>query len=176
LLETERLLLRKPRIEDAAEFARIYADEEAMRFIGGVVAPEDVPAIVQRWLDRWEANGFGHFVIARRQDDCIVGRVGVLVWDTRTWDTSTLPEAGEHGQIELGWSLAREHWGHGYAPEGARAVRSWVRSECGVSRLISIINPLNVASQRVAEKLGATPGETIRLFDASDAVVWVHPE
>lgn len=176
MIETERLLLRMPRLEDAPDFARAYSDPETMRFIGGVVPSEDVPALVQKWLDRWAANGFGHFVVVRREDGVILGRVGLLVWDTRTWSQSTQPEAGEHGRTELGWSLSREHWGHGYAPEAAFAARAWLRTEWGAGRLISVINPLNVASQRVAEKLGATPGETVQLFDASDAVVWTHPE
>jgi RimJ/RimL family protein N-acetyltransferase len=76
---------------------------------------------------------------------------------------------------EIGWALVRAHWGRGYATEAARAVRDWARAERGYDRLISLIDPANVASQRVAERLGARPTETVQLFDSGDAVVWVHP-
>jgi RimJ/RimL family protein N-acetyltransferase len=88
---------------------------------------------------------------------------------------STFAEAGNHAQPELGWALVRACWGNGYATEAARAVREWSRRERGIGRLISLIAPGNVRSQRVAERLGAQPGETVELFDSGPAVVWVHP-
>src|SRR5436190_13510283 len=128
-LETERLLLRKPRLEDAEAAYEYLSDPAVMRFIGGETVPrEDCEAVVQKWLDRWEANGFGHFVLERREDGRFLGRVGMIVWDTRTWTHTTAAEAGEHGQPELGWTLARAHWGCGYATEGARAGRGWARA------------------------------------------------
>jgi RimJ/RimL family protein N-acetyltransferase len=114
-------------------------------------------------------------VLERRDDGRFVGRTGILVWDTRTWSHTSLAEAGEHAQPELGWALVRAHWGNGYATEAARAVRDWVRRERGVGRLVSLIAPHNAASQRVAERLGATPAETVELRDSGPAVVWVHP-
>ena len=62
--------------------------------------------------------------------------------ETRT--AGTVAEAGEHAQPELGWTLSREHWGHGYATEGAYAVREWARDELGMGHLISLIHPDNV--------------------------------
>jgi len=88
---------------------------------------------------------------------------------------TTRARAGENAQPELGWTLARRHWGNGYASEASLAVRDWARSERGIGRLISLINPVNTASQRVAERLGAHPEETVSLFDSGEAVVWVHP-
>jgi RimJ/RimL family protein N-acetyltransferase len=72
---------------------------------------------------------------------------------------------------ELTWALAHEHWGKGYATEAAVAVRDWLSSK----DLISLIAPRNLPSQRVAERLGATPGETIELPDGGPHVVWTHP-
>lgn len=54
-------------------------------------------------------------------------------------------------------------------------MRDWARRERGLDHLVSLIAPQNVASQRVAERMGATPTETVELFDTHDAVVWVHP-
>jgi RimJ/RimL family protein N-acetyltransferase len=175
-LETERLVLRLPRLDDAPAAAEYLADPQVMRFLGGeTVPPEEAPAVLQKWLDRWDANGVGHFVIERREDGAFLGRSGILVWDTRTWTHSSFAEAGEHAQPELGWTLVRRHWGHGYATEASRAVRDWARRERGIGRLISLVNPANAASQRVAERLGARPEETVSLFDSGEAVVWVHP-
>jgi RimJ/RimL family protein N-acetyltransferase len=174
-LETERLILRMPRIEDATAAAELLGDAEVMRFLGGETVPtEAVPEVVQKWLDRWALNDVGPFMIERRDDGVWVGRAGILVWDTRTWTQSSFAEAGEHVQPEIGWALARAHWGNGYATEAAAAVRDWGRREHGFDRLISLIAPANVASQRVAERLGAKPAETVKLFDSGEAVVWVH--
>jgi RimJ/RimL family protein N-acetyltransferase len=68
-IETERLVLRLPRLEDAEAAAEQLADPEVMRYLGGRTVPrEDVPAVIERWFGRWEANGFGHFAVERRED------------------------------------------------------------------------------------------------------------
>ena len=175
-LATERLRLRPPAPEDASAAAELVGDPEVMRFLGGeVVPPEHVPEVVAAWIRRWQQNGMGPFVIERRADGRFLGRAGILVWDTRTWKHTTLAEAGRFAQPELGWALVRAAWGNGYATEAAAAVRDWSRGVRGPGRLVSLIAAANSASQRVAERLGATPAETVRLFDSGDAVIWIHP-
>jgi RimJ/RimL family protein N-acetyltransferase len=73
---------------------------------------------------------------------------------------------------ELGWTLLPEQRGRGYATEAAAAVRAWYDG----NRLISLIAADNLPSQRVAERLGAVPGESVTLSDSSRAVVWLHPD
>jgi RimJ/RimL family protein N-acetyltransferase len=176
-LETERLVLRLPRLEDAPAAAEYLGDPEAMRFLGGeTVPPEEAPAVVAKWMQRWELDDVGPFVLERREDGRFVGRSGILVWDRRKWTQSTFAEAGEHAQPELGWTLVRRYWGNGYATEAARAARDWARAERGLTRLISLVNPANVASQRVAERLGAQRTDRVTLFDSGPADVWLHPE
>src|SRR6266536_5625096 len=110
-IETARLVLRMPRPDDADAFAEYLADPEVMRFLGGETVPrEDVPAVVEKWLGRWKANGCGPFAITRREDGRVIGRAGIIVWDTRDWRNSTWLDAGDHAQPELGWALGREHW------------------------------------------------------------------
>jgi RimJ/RimL family protein N-acetyltransferase len=176
-IETQRLLLRVPRLEDAEAAAEQLGDPEVMRYLGGQTVPrEDVPAVIERWLARWEANGFGHFAVERREEGRFLGRVGLIVWDTREWRHVTLAAAGAHAQPELGWAFARAHWGHGYATEAALAVREWARRERGLGRLISLIHEENDRSQRLARRLGCRPNGGVVLFDSGPAVVWVHPE
>jgi RimJ/RimL family protein N-acetyltransferase len=174
LLETERLRLRRPRPEDAEHAADYLRDPETMEFIGGYDPDFDASAVVARWLERWEVDGFGAFMVERRSDGAWVGRTGLLVWDERVWQPSTLAASQSAARIELGWTFVRRHWGNGYATEAAHAARDWARREHGISGVISLIHPDNVRSARVAEKLGAVPGETIDLGDY-DAVAWVHP-
>jgi RimJ/RimL family protein N-acetyltransferase len=99
----------------------------------------------------------------------------LLVWDSSVWRPSTLPEAGETAEIELGWTLLHDYWGHGYATEAAEAVREAAWADLELERLISIIHPDNARSIRVAERLGATPAETIETGGIGPVVVWVHP-
>jgi RimJ/RimL family protein N-acetyltransferase len=168
-------VLRLPRLDDASDAAEYLADPEVMRFLGGETVPrEEVPAIIQKWLDRWEVNGLGHFAVERREDSRFLGRVGINIWETREWRHATLEDAAQHTQPELGWTLARPYWGNGYASEAAAALRDWARTERGIERLISLIHPDNLRSARVAKRLGATPTETVQLFGSSAAVVWVH--
>lgn len=173
-LQTERLTLRKPTLDDIEIAGELIGDERVMQFLGGSAVPREAwQEVVEKWIQRWEDNDLGAFVVER--DGRFVGRCGILVWDPRTWTTTTRANAGEFAQPELGWALTYDAWGNGYATEAAGAVRDWARAERGVTRLISVIAPANVASQRVAERLGATPGETVQLFDTGDAVVWEHP-
>jgi RimJ/RimL family protein N-acetyltransferase len=177
VIETPRLLLRKPTYEDGPAALDLIGDPVAMEFLGGVHprAAADPGFVIRRWLERWEANGCGPFSIVRRMDGRWLGRTGILVWDARTWTHTTFAEGGEHAQPELGWALAREHWGQGYATEAATAVREWAYYERGVGRLISLIAPANVRSERLAERLGCTRGDTVELWDTGPAVVWEHP-
>jgi RimJ/RimL family protein N-acetyltransferase len=168
--------MRQPRLEDVDDVLAIISDPEAMRFIGGLGRGDRAEAeeAVQRWLSRWDANGFGQFSVVRREDGRWVGRTGLLVWDRAVWRASTLAEAAEP-EIELGWTFAREHWGRGYATEAAGEARRWAREELGIERLVSLIDPDNVRSIRVAEKLGAKPAEQVDLDGGHPAVVWLHP-
>jgi RimJ/RimL family protein N-acetyltransferase len=141
---------RKPRLEDADPLG----------------AP--VESLV-RWLTEWEANRLGYFTVLR--DGEVVGRVGFHVFDTRTWTLTTFADAGKHAVVELGWALIPAHRGLGYATEAARAAREW---RAPLERLISLIEPTNVASARVAERLGAVPGRSVQQ-PAAVSVVWEHP-
>ncbi|MFZ0341853.1 MAG: GNAT family N-acetyltransferase [Gaiellaceae bacterium] len=149
MIETERLLLRKPRLEDAPGLLEAFADPEAMRFIGDGSTTDLAGAeqAVRRWLERWSAWGIGMFVIEREEDGRVLGRAGFLRWDPETWEIGG-------SETELGWGLAREHWGHGYATEAALALRDWAFVEHGFTRLVSLIHPDNLPSIRVAEKVG----------------------
>jgi RimJ/RimL family protein N-acetyltransferase len=175
-LETERLILRPPRPDDAEALLPLVGDGATMRPIGSEPGGIEVAVEhLERWLRRWEVNDLGPFLVVHREEGSVVGRVGPLVWSSATWETASLEDAGEDAEIELGWAIRSTYWGRGFAPEAARAVRQWVYDEREVERLVSLIGPANTRSARVAEKLGAKPTETVELFDGSFATIWVHP-
>ena len=172
-VETKRLILRRPKKSDAKALLEAYADPEVMRYIG-VGETRDLEG-TREWIDkalrRWKADGFGHHVIERKEDGRVLGRAGFLVWNPDTWETGTRAELGEQSVVELGWMLAQEHWGSGYAVEAAAALRDHGFRELGFERLISLILRGNERSERVAEKIGSryvrdvSRGEwTARLF------------
>lgn len=149
MIETERLILRKPRVGDAADLAVAYADPEVVRFIGdgSTATLEEVRRGIEQWLERWESWGLSLCSLERKEDGRVVGRVGFLLWDPETWEVGGT-------EVELGWLLAREHWGQGYATEAALALRDWAFDARGLTRLISLINHENLPSIRVAERIG----------------------
>jgi RimJ/RimL family protein N-acetyltransferase len=155
VIETERLLLRKPRRSDARALLEAYGDPEVMRHIGSGETFD--LARTRAWVDtslrRWRADGFGHFVVEHRGG--VLGRVGFLVWDPDAWRPGTRAELGDGCAVELGWLLAREHWGNGYAVEAATACRDHAFRELGLTRLISLIAHGNDRSTRVAERIGS---------------------
>ena len=173
LLETERLVLRLPRPEDAEAWSTATADAEVMQYIGGNGGAAEQS--IDRFLERWSANGFGQYAVERREDGAFLGRLGLLVWDTRGWRRSTLPEAGDAAEIDLGWALLSRYWGQGYATEGAQAVRDAAWTDLGLERLTSIIHPDNVRSIRVAERLGAQLEREVETVEWDRLQVWVHP-
>lgn len=143
-LRTERLVLRSLAVSDLDEYVALLEDAEVLRFIGdGAPATrEEVMAWHERTLRRNATEGWDMRTV-RQHDGTFVGRCGIAVHD--------LDHGVEH---EVGYIIAREHWGKGYATEAASVVRDHAFGTLGLHRLVALIAPGNEASVRVAEKLG----------------------
>lgn len=145
-LRTERLLMRAPRYEDYERFVEMLADPA----VGAGLGKPDGLTPHDAWLDlsvltaHWALRGFGHWVLEELDGGAVVGRAGL--YHPPDWPG-----------LEVGWTVAREHWGKGYAPEAGRAACEWAHGELGVDHILSLIHPENARSMRVAEKLGMTP-------------------
>ena len=153
-IETERLLLRRWREEDLEPYARLCVDPEVMRFIGdgSTLNRKQSGEQVSRFVRHWEERGFGLWALEGKESGTFVGFAGLSYQED--W-----PE-GEH-RTEVGWRLDRAFWGRGLASEAAKASVTYGLETLGLERIISIIQPGNTASRRVAEKAGLTPrGET----------------
>ena len=164
MIETERLFLRKPTEADVEDPPPFLSDPRVMDFLGGVGDPPG--AVVQLWVDGWNTFSAGKLIVETAAGERI-GRVGFNFYDPESWTRSSAPDA----QPELTWALAYDHWGKGYATEAALAAREWLQAP----HVISLIVEDNVASQRVAQRLGATPGEAVELPGYGPHVVWEHP-
>ena len=144
-LQTARLVMRGWRDEDYAPWAEILSDPAVGAGLGkpAGLTPHEA------WLDMvtmagsWALKGFGHWVLEELETGSFVGRAGLYY--PPDWPG-----------LEVGWTVGREHWGKGYAPEAGRAACEWAQRELGAKRIISLIHPANAQSIRVAEKLGET--------------------
>jgi ribosomal-protein-alanine N-acetyltransferase len=154
-LETDRLVLRPPVPEDADALAPMYADREVMRYLGSgrTLTPEQTERSVQRMIESWEADGFGLFTTVRKEDETIIGRVGLILWNPETWEPTRAASEGPK-ELEVGYTIGRPFWGRGYATEAAAASRDFALERLGARRLIAMIIHGNDASERVALKLG----------------------
>jgi RimJ/RimL family protein N-acetyltransferase len=154
-LETERLVLRRLSPDDLDDLAPYFADPEVMRYMGGKAdTREETEARIARFMHIFDLDGIGQFAVERKEDSRVLGRCGILIWETDPWTPLAKAEATKPTETEIGYALGRPHWGRGYATEAATAVRDYALTELGEERLIALIMHGNVASQRVAEKLG----------------------
>ena len=144
ILETERLVLRPFRDADVDAYAALCADPQVMKFLnatGSTISRADAWRQMSMYLGHWELRGFGTWAVEERATGRFAGRVGLHYPDG--W-----PDR------ELGWTLAREFWGKGYAGEAARAAITHAFGTLGWSHLVSLIHPDNHPSARLAERLG----------------------
>jgi RimJ/RimL family protein N-acetyltransferase len=154
---TDRLALRRWRAEDRAAFAAINADPEVMRFIGtgAVLGRQLSDDLVTRLEREWETRGFGLWALSAREDpeQRLLGFCGLTV---PMFLPSVLPA------VEVGWRLAREAWGRGYATEAAGSALAFGFQEHGIEEILAIVDPGNERSLRVCAKLGmrARPDRT----------------
>ena len=149
-LETPRLLLRPPRLEDFDAWADFMADEVATRYIGGVQPRATAWRGFMCMCGAWAMTGVAMFSVIEKATGRWVGRLGP--WNPEGW-----PEP------EVGWGIAREHWGKGYASEGAAAARDYAFDVLGWKRVIHCIDPDNQASAGVARKLGSVLLRPVRM-------------
>ncbi|MBE0477178.1 MAG: GNAT family N-acetyltransferase [Coriobacteriia bacterium] len=134
-VRTERLLLRQWRDEDGEPLARLLADPELMRYIRGrPLSDREADAVFARRREQWERYGFGFWAVEPLRTGRLAGWVGLQHPD---W------MAGMAEEVEIGWMLARAHWGKGLATEGAVPSVRVAFETLGLERLLGFHHPDN---------------------------------
>lgn len=140
-LNTARLILRAPIVDDFPIYARFLASPRS-KGMGGPYGLREAWGIFCHDVAGWTLFGHGALMVDLRGTGDCVGQVGV-----------------NHGPLfpekELGWFVFEGHEGRGYATEAAEALRDWAGRALGLDRLVSYIDPKNIRSIAVAERLGA---------------------
>lgn len=131
-------------MDDATALAPLFADAEVMRFGDGPQSPEWVQAWLRRVLQSYARRGYGPWAVVEKGSGELIGYCGLF----------DFPDVNGRPEIEIGYRLARAYWGRGYATEAVSAARDYAFGVLGLTRLIALIDPGNVASIRVAEKAG----------------------
>lgn len=143
-LVTERLILRLWREDDRAPFAAMNADPEVMRYFPSPLTRAESDALYDRFEREWR-DGTSFHAVEEKASGRFVGFVGVAALPT------ALPIAPA---TQVGWRLARDIWGRGYAPEAARAAMDGAFTAPGLAEIVSYTVPANLPSRRVMQKLG----------------------
>lgn len=145
MIETARLILRQWRDADAAPFAALNADPEVMAHFETPLSRATSDTQLGWYRGAIAAHGWGLWAVERRDDGMFLGFTGL-------WTVNFA--APIEGDIEIGWRLARQAWGKGYATEAARAAVAFGWANTTAPRLVAMTVPANTRSIRVMEKLG----------------------
>ncbi len=164
VVETKRLILRHFTPEDAADNYRIYTDPENMRFMGR--RPDSIAFeryhLRRHIADYYDKRGFGLWAVVVKENNQLIGRCGLMyqqIEGTR--------------EVEVAYLIDKHYWGKGLATEAARETVALGFEEYKFPRIVALIKPENVASVRVAEKIGMRYERDVRYKEFSKVAMYV---
>lgn len=143
LLESKRLILRRPEAEDQSDLERVFCDPDMMRYLGEVWNPEKVAELIREWREDWGVENRWSGVLLRKDTLQVIGTAGLT-------GNTLVDEPG----FELSWFVLPEHQRLGFASEITGALLRWAFGELGAGRVVAETHPENPASNRVLAKLG----------------------
>jgi RimJ/RimL family protein N-acetyltransferase len=144
-LRTGRLLLRRWRNSDRILFQQINADPRVMEFFPEPLMAEESDALFGRAQEHFSRHGFGPFAVELLETKAFIGFIGLSI---PAFDAPFMPA------VEIGWRLAFDQWGKGFATEGARAALRYGFETLQLEEVVSFTTAANQRSIRVMEKLG----------------------
>lgn len=146
-LTTTRLLLRPLRQRDFSAFAAMNADARVMAYFPAPLGRAESEMMALRIAEHAREHGFGFWAVEAPGVAAFTGIAGLLV-----------PRFEAHFMpcVEVGWRLAREYWGRGYATESARALLDFAFTRVELDEVVSLTVPANKRSRRVMERIGMT--------------------
>ncbi|MDG1368872.1 MAG: GNAT family N-acetyltransferase [Paracoccaceae bacterium] len=160
-LETDRLRLRAPHLDDWPVMCEFFASDRA-KFVGGPMTAEQTWRGLATETGHWALRGFGRWALEEKATGKFIGNCGL-------WEPDGFPE------MELGWDLMAGATGKGYATEAGAAARALAYNALGRTTVISMIAPGNDGSKAVATRLGAAFEKMFSHVTFGDVEIWRHP-
>ena len=165
ILETNRLILRLQVLSDLDDLWALYCDPRITKYI------PDAPRSREEAKEEleWHMNGhpqfpeLGLWATIHKETGKFIGRCGLLPW--------TIDGQNE---VEVAYTIAQEYWGHGLGTEAAQAILNYGFEKLNLHRLICLIDPENIASQRVAEKMGMTLEKKVDGIDGDNLPTLIY--
>ena len=155
ILETDRLLIRQLTVDDANFIFELLNDPSFIQNIGdrNVRTMEDAQAyILNGPVDSYAKNGFGLSLVILKVTGEVIGMCGLIKRDALE-------------DVDIGYAYLPRYWSKGYAIEAALAMKSYARDTIQLKRLVAIVDPANIGSIRVLEKLGMKFEKMFKLFE-----------
>ncbi|WP_193188815.1 GNAT family N-acetyltransferase [Nisaea sediminum] len=147
MIESERLLLRRWKPEDRTPFAALNGSAKVTEFLPKQLTRAESDDLLDRVEAHFKTRGFGLFAVERKDTGAFIGWTGLSV---PRFEAPFMPA------VEIGWRLAEEHWGHGFATEAARRSLAFGFGDLGLAEIVSFTVPANLRSRAVMERLGMT--------------------
>ncbi|WP_298849489.1 GNAT family N-acetyltransferase [uncultured Ruegeria sp.] len=161
-IETERLTLRAPHLDDLPAMTAFFATKRS-HMVGGPKDPLGSWDSLAKRLGHWALNGFGLWHLTEKSSRSFVGWAGMI--NVPGWQ-----------EPELGWTLMEQAEGKGLAFEAAQAARAYAARHQGLNGVISYIAHANGRSRTLAERLGATLEQQDAELLGKRAQIWRHPQ
>ncbi len=155
-LETQRLITRRLEPSDIPSWEAFFENNPSLPYLGLDLSLDkhgQSADWIQRQLQRYENNKFGHQALIDKESHAFIGQCGLLT-----------QEVEGKTEIEIGYHILPAYWGNGYATEASMAFRDFAFNNDVSPSLISVIDVRNLRSQRVAEKIGMQKDVQIKLF------------
>jgi RimJ/RimL family protein N-acetyltransferase len=144
-METERLILRRWKAADLDKFAEMSASPEVMEYFPARLSRDESHQFIRWAEDKFERQGFGFWATELKSTGAFIGFVGLNVPNFKAAFTPC---------VEIGWRLAKEHWGNGYATEAANACLDYAFNQAGLTEILSWTYRGNLRSRHVMERIG----------------------
>ena len=160
MVETARLALREMEAGDLEFVAEMLTEPQVMRHYPRTYSRGDAKTWVETMMMRQERDGHALWLTSLRETGEPIGQIGLLK-----------QSVDEIDEAEIGYMVHKPYWQRGYAHEAAAAVRDYAFHTLGKERVISLIRPANIPSQRVALSIGMKP-EKLTRFKETECLVW----
>ncbi|WML43855.1 GNAT family N-acetyltransferase [Neobacillus sp. PS3-40] len=154
VLKTERLYLRQYKEEDTRILLPIFSDVETMKYYPAPLSFEQTQNWIKKNQERYQEDGYGLWGICLKETNELIGDCGLVKQNV---DDIT--------EVEIGYHINKKYWSNGFASEAARGCKEYGFNQLGLNKLISIIDPRNIPSIRVAEKIGFTKEKEFFMFN-----------